>query len=220
MWIASSLLIVVTLQSTMSDQRLEQFVNLNHILTNKHNYISAFFKLIGSPFAYGNHFFAFIIGIFGLFSLLILVYFGAWKQHVVFSFAIFLIASLAVIALSWAGAGHDYLIVSADRYRFIAFNYWICLFLLVLRVAPRHTLLISSSIMLTVFALSIFTFDRRAPIVKEFYYGKIKGFQSWQQTGEISYLLTPFGYSSSKTKNDLERIIEEKKYAPPFSSNN
>jgi hypothetical protein len=213
-WLVFSVLIIMALQSHMADKRFDQYLSLNSVLTNMHNYIDAFFKLIGSPFAYGNHLASFVIGIIGLSTLLILIYFGAWKQHVIFNFSVFLLLSLGTIALTRSWVGDEYLIVSAARYKFIAYNYWACIFLLIVRSFPKHETSISRFSMVITLFLCIVTFNQQAHIVKDFQQKKIKGFEYWLQTGNSDNLLWPFDYSRKKFEDDLQQIIIEGKYTP------
>ncbi|WP_145999033.1 hypothetical protein [Oceanicoccus sp. KOV_DT_Chl] len=213
-WLAAGLLILVVFYSGMPTKRLEAVITLNGTLSNQHNYIWAFFKLVGSPFAYGNHLLAGTIGICGVIILLTVAILGAWKQHVLLAFSLFLLASLAVIALTRSWGGHDYLIVYADRYRFIAFNYWICMIILTLKVLSEQALKISATLLLLTFLLCIYTYEIRTPIIKEVYHRKENGMQIWQETGDARYLSYPQGSNPKKVLMDLQTIIDEGKYTP------
>lgn len=213
-WVVASLLILIAFYSGVSEKRFSDHIVASRILTNEHNYIGGFFKLIGSPFAYGNHLLAGTIGTIGVLALAALTYFQAWKQHVLFAFSLYLLACLLVISLTRSWAGHDYLVTYADRYRFIAFNYWVCILLLTLRSTPRHALRIAITVMSLTFLLCVYTYDRRAPVVREYHHERESGFKIWQDTGNGKYLKNPIR-SAGKAQENLRKLIDRGLYTPP-----
>ena len=186
-------------------------------ITHPYHLLEGTLTIIGSPFAYNNVQIAKLIGSIGVLSLLILAYFGAWKNQIIFSFCLFLLSSIVVIYLARYWLGLEAL-VATDRYRFIAINYWICILFLLFRHQSKYILEVGTILMGITFLICFFWYEKTSPEAEEFYLKKVNGLRYWQKTGSEEKLMLPIYNDRSKTYSDFSTLIDKQLYTPPLTT--
>jgi hypothetical protein len=212
-WFIYSIAIVYFFYSDFEkvDQTHEQF----QMLTNNTVYTAtAGLALLGSPFAFEHEILSIFAGALSLITFFYLAYKKSWRNSAIFCYCCFLLLVLAVLTFSRSWVGIEVLI-KIERYRFVAFNYWICLLLLLSCTFKSNNEYRYIAITFLALSFSISTFLIKGAALINYTKNKEQGIVEWADKGKSRGLKKPvLATLVIPAEVSLQKLYDEGVYIP------
>ena len=176
----------------------------------------SFFALVGSPFAFQNKVIAITTGMILIAFFIVLCLRDFRKDTALFCFALFLLASLGILAVTRSWVGIDALLVAA-RYRFVALNFFITL-LLLYRFTPQQPGSRTYPIIaILAFSFCISTYVMYFRAVQTYSRESVEGMVRWVELGKTGGLRRPVFVDLTGPWQNLKTLYDKKIYNPDLS---